>query len=145
MNLAIRHAEIRDANKIVELTRVLASFHGDSTNVTEDYVLEYLASGQTGVIIAEIEGEVAGLVSYLIKPDLYEGAPVSIIEELVVTGPHRGKGIGHKLLMTALNELTFKGIKTAVITVDKDNKIAQDMYYKTGFQDIGDLLLYKDL
>lgn len=145
MNVTLRHAETKDANKIVELTKVLARFHGDTTNVSEDYVLEYLSNGQTGVIVAEIESQVAGLVSYLIKPDLYEGAPVSIIEELIVSENHRGKGIGKKLLMTALNELTLKGIKTAVIAVDKNNKVAQNMYLKIGFQDIGDLLLYKDL
>lgn len=93
MNVTLRHAETRDAHKVVELTRVLASFHGDSTNVSEDYVLEYLSSGQTSVIVADVENEVAGLVSYLIKPDLYEGAAVSIIEELIVSENHRGKGI----------------------------------------------------
>ena len=50
---------------------------------------------------------------------------------------HRGKGYGKILMQELLSEVRKRGIKQIGLTVDENNIIAQNLYKKIGFVEIG--------
>jgi mycothiol synthase len=56
---------------------------------------------------------------------------------------HRGKGIGRRLMMAGLARLRSKGIRTAELTVDSENKAARALYESLGFEVQGGILWYE--
>jgi mycothiol synthase len=62
---------------------------------------------------------------------------------LGVAPHHRGKGIGRRLMMAGLARLRSKGIKTAELTVDSENKAARALYESLGFEVRGGIFWYE--
>ncbi len=97
----------------------------------EDNMGEYLLSRElqvgTGFII---DGK--GYV-------LYRDQDLRDILRLGVVAEHRGQGLGEKLLMSALCEVT-----EAMLTVRKTNTAALRLYAKHGFRIVGDVPRYRN-
>jgi ribosomal-protein-alanine N-acetyltransferase len=56
----------------------------------------------------------------------------------IATHPdYRGRGIGRKILLTALRECAAQGALSATLEVRERNRIAIDMYRKLGFSVVG--------
>ena len=72
-----------------------------------------------GHIYASLSFDQADIVSFLIKKN------------------HRRKGFGSILFKNFLQKLCKKGIKSIFLEVSKQNKIAQNFYYKYKFQKVG--------
>ena len=79
---------------ITALVRELAETGGESSPVTAEYAAAYLAAPGSHVLLAEEDGRTVGLLSYGVRPNLYHGGNVALIEELVVTAGARGQGAG---------------------------------------------------
>ena len=90
------------------------------------------------VLVAEVEGEVAGYVTVLarVSSDEIEDGDVEygLIPDLVVASRHRKKGIGRKLLEAAEAYAKSNDVKSLRIGVLARNRFANDMYESMGFE-----------
>lgn len=133
--VSIRDARDGDEGMIVALIRELAAASGEETPITEDYVREYRKSSAAVVLLAEVDDEVVGLLSYLIHPNLFHAAGSALIDELVVKAEYRGQGVGSALIQTAMQQIRQTGCAEVSVTTMFENKVAQAFYLKQGFTD----------
>ncbi len=135
MNVSIRDAQPGDAPDVVRLIVELAQADGDSSPISEAFVREYLGAPRCGLLLAVVEGKVAGLLSYSVRPDLYHAAPSVMIDELVVSAPYRGGGIGSALLAELVVRAEASGSAEVSVTTMPDNAGAQRFYRSHGLVD----------
>lgn len=128
----IRNATQQDIPAILTLIRELAEAGGETSPIHEAYVEEYLASHDSNLLLADDGGGVVGLLSYSVRPDLYHAGRCCMIEELVVTGDKRGRGIGGALLQAVLEEGQLGGWVEVSVGVMQDNQRAQVFYKRHG-------------
>lgn len=135
MNLRIRAAVAGDEEGIVELIHLLAEAGGETSPLSADYLEQYFAFPGSRILLAEDGGEVVGLLSYSVRPDLYHAGDSAYIENLVVAEGRRGQGIGSALLRHALVELEDAGCVEVSIATMPDNLSAQRLYRSLGLVD----------
>ncbi len=102
MDITIRDARPADAPGIIAIIQEAAAEDKEHTPVTEAYVAEYLTSPGSGILTADSQGRLAGLLSYSIRPGLFHAAPSCLIELLLVREGLRGRGAGSALLRALL-------------------------------------------
>lgn len=139
-SILIRPARKEDAAVIAHLVALLATNLQESSPVDESYVRNYLDTTGGGVLVAEVKGEVAGVLSYTLRPNLYHAAPTCLIEELVVKEGFRDGGIGSRLLEAAVEMAKEYGCAEVSISALTTNRKALDLYRRLGFVDEAVLL-----
>lgn len=127
-HLSIRPAEPSDAVHIVRLIRQM----GSDSDVNEEYVLHYLSGTERDVLLACLEENVAGLLSYSVRADLYHAGNSVLIEELVVDERFRGKGIGGALMDALLKRAEGLQGRELCLAVMPDNESAIRFYKRHG-------------
>ncbi len=132
MQISIREATIQDAALVVRLIADLASSIDGYSPITEQYAQEYLSSPTSKILLAEIQGQAVGQLSYSIRPDLYHAAPTALIEELVVLEGFRSQGVGGALLDEVLARLEKSGCAEVSLSVLNDNLNAIRLYRAHG-------------
>jgi ribosomal protein S18 acetylase RimI-like enzyme len=141
MNALIREAEKRDAAMIVRLIEELAVSGGEHSPLTEAYVAKYLTSPVSTILLAEIPGQIGqigqivGLLSYSVRPDLYHAGDSCLVEELIVSEAFRGQGIGSALLTALITRLEAAGCAEVSVATMPDNAQAIRFYQKHGLTD----------
>ncbi len=135
MEIHVSEAGQGDEAAIVALIQELAAASGETSPVTEGYVREYLATPDSHVLLARLAGRSVGLLSYLVRPNLYHAGPSALIEELVVAGAERGQGVGSALLRHLLTHLQATGCTEVSVTTLPDNEGAQRFYRAHGLVD----------
>jgi len=135
MKMNIRQAVPGDEKSVVRLIHELAETSGEDSPLIEDYIAAYWRSPGSRILLAEIDGQPAGLLSYSIRPDLYHAADSAYIENLVVSSGHRGAGIGSALLKAALAEIEAAGCAEVSIATLPENEGAQRLYKSLGLVD----------
>jgi ribosomal protein S18 acetylase RimI-like enzyme len=138
--VTIRNATPDDARAIASLIGELAQSIGEASPVSDAYARIYLAAAGSGILLAEDSDDVAGLLSYSIRPNLYHAGPSGLIEELVVRADMRGRGIGKALLAEALRLFELMGCAEASVSTMRDNEAAQRLYRSMGMIDEAVLL-----
>jgi GNAT superfamily N-acetyltransferase len=138
MNIQIRLAEISDCPALLELMRGLAEFEGylDQYSVTVQDLEQrgFPTSGapEFHALIAEVNGELTGMLVYYFIPFTFDLRPTLFIKELFVPKQARGQHIGEKLF-TAVREIAIREncgrIKWDVL---HDNVTAQRFYERQG-------------
>jgi len=134
-SVAVRDAEAQDAAIIADLVRDLAATAGEETPVTVAYVAKYLAAPTSRALLAEVGGQVAGLLTYSVRPDLYHAASTCLIEELIVREEMRGQGVGSALLDELFSRLTALGCAEVSVTTLPGNTRAIEFYKAHGLTD----------
>ena len=132
----VRAATSGDAAEIHALACELAGAVGDAPP-DEEAVRTRLEEllGETGarVFIAEVGGEVAGVASLWIKPDLAHGDVVVEVPMLAVSEGHRRNGVG-RLLMSRVREVAAENEASIVeLVATRANVAARDFYKSLGF------------
>jgi ribosomal protein S18 acetylase RimI-like enzyme len=127
-DILVAEANAEDADVIVRLIRQL----GSDSPITADYVLSYLGGINNKVLLAERNGQVEGLLSYSVRPDLYHAGNSVLIEELVVDENSRGQGIGSALVTALMERLGKLGCKEVCLAVMPDNERAIRFYRSHG-------------
>ena len=108
---------------------------GADSRVTEAYARRYLDGAGNGVLLAERDGQVAGLLSYSLRPSLYHAGEACLIEELVVAGQAQSRGIGSALVRALLERLAGRGCVEASVSTLPGNTRAIAFYRRHGFTD----------
>jgi ribosomal protein S18 acetylase RimI-like enzyme len=139
-SILVRPAQPGDASAIAGLVRQLAASLGERSLVNEPFVLRCLKGPAAGILIAEFEGEVAGMLSYTLRPSLYHAAESCMIEELVVSEGRRRIGIGSRLMDAIVSMARENGCAEISVSALASNAEALDFYRRKGFEDDAVLL-----
>ena len=105
------------------------SIGGDDPGLEFDKHLERVGPGS--IRIAEIEGDVIGFTSLIIKDQEAE------IEPIIVAHKHRGKGVGKGLIKYAIEEAKKLNVLCLYVRPVARNKDAISFFYDCGFRTIG--------
>ena len=132
----VREAREGDGAGIYALSRELAGAVGDSApdeSAVRTRLKELLGEPRARVFVAEAGGEVAGVVSLWIKPDLAHGDAVVEVPMLAVSEGHRRAGVG-KLLVARVREIAAEnGASIIELVATRANVGARDFYKSLGF------------
>jgi hypothetical protein len=135
IDIAIREAGLKDSTAIVQLIAELAATGGEHSPLMEAYVEKYLSFPASKVLLAEARGQVVGLLSYSIRPDLYHAGNSCLIEELIVHETFRGQGVGSALMTELFTRLADEDCVEVSVTTMADNTPAIQFYRSQGLTD----------
>jgi ribosomal protein S18 acetylase RimI-like enzyme len=130
--MKIRDAGTSDASAVVSLVLEMAQEDGEHSPVTESYAARYSTHPGCGMLLAEAEGRVIGLLAYYLRPDLYHAAPACLIELLFVRPDARGRGAGGALVADMLKRAAALGCAEITVSVMPDNAGAIRFYRRHG-------------
>ncbi|MBN1660715.1 MAG: GNAT family N-acetyltransferase [Anaerolineae bacterium] len=133
--IQVREAIPEDAAAVVRLIRELAAAEGETTPINEPYAVSYLNTPGNGVLLAELDGEPVGLISYSVRPNLYHAGYSASIDELVVVSGTRDQGVGGVLIEHLLAHLEARGCVEVSVTTMPGNEGAQRFYRAHGLVD----------
>jgi N-acetylglutamate synthase-like GNAT family acetyltransferase len=109
--VTIRSATPEDLPVLLELYRQLSP--GAEASSAEDAVRGFQAmtdAAHVTLLVAEVDGLVAGTVTLVVVPNLTHGAkPWAQVENMVVEENVRGSGVGKKLIEACLDTARAKG------------------------------------
>jgi ribosomal protein S18 acetylase RimI-like enzyme len=131
----LRDATPDDAPPIAELIQDLAQATGETSPITPAYITKYLAFPGCHILLAEEHGNIVGLLSYSIRPNLYHSGDTALIEELIVRSAWRGQGVGGALLVELLARVKETGCVEVSVTTLADNQGAIRFYRAHGLVD----------
>ncbi len=131
----IREAGASDAADVARLVKELAVEDGFESPIDESFAHNYLAHPNNRALLAEKDGRCVGLLSYLLRNDLYHAGETGYITELVVSRDYRGQGIGSRLLEELLHRLETRGTIEVSVTTMPDNERAIRFYKRHGLVD----------
>jgi ribosomal protein S18 acetylase RimI-like enzyme len=97
-----------------------------------------VAANAGGIFVAEVDGQVAGYVTTRVDPVTGVGG----IPNFGVLLRYRNRGIGRRLLETAIAYLRAEGMKMARIETLEQNPIGQHLYPSVGFQEFARQIHY---
>ncbi len=101
----IRPAELSDVPQLLALVRELAEYERepDAVEATEEHLTQALfpddvATARSHALVAEVDGEVAGMAVYYVTFSTWTGRHGIWLEDLYVRPALRGAGVGTSLL-----------------------------------------------
>ncbi|MBL19027.1 MAG: GNAT family N-acetyltransferase [Flavobacteriaceae bacterium] len=140
-NLIIRAATKSDVPAILGLIQELATFERepDAVAVTEAELLQdgFGENPAFGCFVATNESKVVGIALYYPCYSTWKGKSWHL-EDLIVTEPHRGKGIGFALLKKFISFAYNTGVRRIQWVVLNWNTRAINFYEKQGAKTMSD-------
>ncbi|MFX0138112.1 MAG: GNAT family N-acetyltransferase, partial [Candidatus Hodarchaeota archaeon] len=94
-----------------------------------------LESTPDSVIIADDNGDIIGMVLVDIGRDPYSGQILGQIYNFIIESEYRTKGIGSKLIESALDFCRKKKVSLVRVNARRDVKAAVKLYEKFGFSE----------
>lgn len=94
-------------------------------------ILDNPAMGR--LFVVRVGGRVVGMANLLITVSTAEGAPVALLEDVIVSAGHRGRGLGRQLLEHVIAWVGAAGMARITLLTDADNYRAQATYGRLGF------------
>jgi GNAT superfamily N-acetyltransferase len=146
MTAAIRKATRDDLQAILGLYADLEPDDGQVLDLPEaERILERMAQyPDYSVYVAEVEDKVVGTFGLLIMDNLaHLGAPSGVVEDVVVNGRWRGRGIGKEMMRFAMDRCTRAGCYKLTLSSNLQRKRAHDFYESLGFERHGYSYLVK--
>lgn len=84
------------------------------------------------LLVAEVDGEIAGFIDQWVIQDFAHGAKLSYIQNLYVIQKHRRKGVGSRLIQEITRSAKNKGASEIHVVTEFENKPAINLYRKHG-------------
>jgi ribosomal protein S18 acetylase RimI-like enzyme len=125
-------AERVDDALVAAFERLIPQLSSSSPPPTRDHLTELVGSPDTMLFLARLDGSVVGsltLAFYRIPTGLK-----AWIEDVVVDGAARGRGIGESLNRAALDAARDRGAKDVSLTSRPSREAANRLYRRLGFQ-----------
>lgn len=146
-NLIIRSAEPKDVSTLFALIKELAEYEklSDSVIATEELLLNSLfGNGKSAkALIAELDGEAAGMAIYFYNFSTFLGKPGIYLEDLFVRPNFRGKSIGKQILLQLIKIAEEKNCGRVEWAVLDWNSNAIDFYKKLGAKPMNDWTVFR--
>lgn len=137
MKIEISQAEYGDLDQLADLLAELFTLESDFRPDREKQlrglrlILDNPALGRLFVLRGQ--GRVAGMANVLITVSTSEGCRVAVLEDVIVRGEYRGKGLGQRLVEHVLAWAGAAGMTRITLLADRDNEAALGFYRKLGF------------
>jgi ribosomal protein S18 acetylase RimI-like enzyme len=136
MSPTLRTAGAADLGALLPL---LAEFHAHeqlpTTPEGRRAALErLLREPQRGRVVLAEEGELVGYGIVVLGYSIEFGGIDGFVDELYVRAPHRGKGLGSRLLDALEAEATRAGAVAVHLEVDVGNERARQLYLRRGYR-----------
>lgn len=140
--LEIRHATLSDTEKVLVLCRELMNNPDAESPVNqpsgEATVRELIETDKGDIYVADEDGTLLGLVTLAYLTTIRNGGIYASIEDFIVTEAARGKGVGGRLLETAIDRAEELGCGEFV--VQRPSEVGTPVYKRHGWEDVGRLL-----
>lgn len=139
MDIQINFATAADlpqlADLLAELFTLEQDFRPDRAKQMEGMraILDEPELGK--LFVLRVDGKVAGMANALFTISTAEGGRALLLEDVIVAGEHRGKGLGRQLVEHVLHWAKLRGIVRITLLADCENRPALDFYRKLGFTD----------
>jgi len=131
----VRPAEPRDADAVLALMEGLTRPSvADDPEPQRDVFRAHLEDADAKVFVAELDGEVAGVVSLWIQPRLNWTTPQGWIPDLYVDPAFRRRGAARALLDASVEEARRRGCHRLVLESGHDRAEAHQLYEGYGFE-----------
>lgn len=129
--VAIRRAEAGDADALAALIGQLG-YEALPSEVAAR--LETMAAESRLVLVAELDGAMAGCLSTSVMRVLHRPAPVGRISMMVVDEALRGQGIGATMVRAAEAALAAQGCTMVEVTSNQRRTEAHRFYERLGYE-----------
>lgn len=134
--LTVREATSSDIDIVYDLIVAIAKHHRQEQYVvtSEDELVKsgFGESPLFGVLLAEIDGEVAGYCSYTWNYSIWLGSTYMNIDDVFVWEKFRGKKVGEALMLKAKEVCLENGAGRIKWEVETDNHGAIKFYERLG-------------
>jgi GNAT superfamily N-acetyltransferase len=132
--VGIRDAAPDDAAAIAALLGQLG-YPTDTAAVTAR--LERLRIVGDRVVVADVDGTVAGLAHLQVSPAIEHERPVAKLAALVVDESRRGQGVGRELVDAVEAEARVRGCTLLYLTTAARRADAHEFYRRVGLEETG--------
>ena len=140
-DILIREAKESDLLTIGKLTLELIEAMGNTEGIDIKLIAEncrnLLSEVNSHILVAEIEGVVAGFVNFATHKTILHRGLSGLIDELIVAKSYRGKSIGKQLLSSAIEKSRQLGCCEVEVSTEKTNIKAREFYRQCGFAERG--------
>ena len=120
------------ADLLAQLFKKEPDFTVDSSRQKRGLELMLEDEERNLVLVAEVEGDVIGMVTVQLNISTSEGGYSGLLEDLVVREDRQGQGWGSDLLASALEWSRKKGSTRVQLLADRNNQSALDFYTRKG-------------
>lgn len=147
MAVVIRRATFEDAEIVAEYAGRLATQHCDydperftllagREQMAEYYGSQTDAEGAT-VLVAELDGKIAGFAYLQYEPRNYAGLLESAawLHDIYVDEAARGHNVGKKLIEASAQAAKELGADKLMLLAAADNRFAQELFRQSGFRE----------
>lgn len=86
------------------------------------------------LFVLRVDGKVTGMANALITISTEEGGPVVLLEDIIISGTHRGMGLGRRLFDHVVAWAQGLGMKRVTLLADGDNRSALAFYNNLEFE-----------
>jgi GNAT superfamily N-acetyltransferase len=135
--LVVRAARLADVPALVELLRELFSverdFAFDAYKQSKGLRLLLSRGDSACAFVAELRGQVVGMATAQFLVSTAEGGDCALIEDVVVSAPKRGLGIGPRLLEEIEQCCRARGVSRLQLMADKTNDEGLAFYHREGW------------
>lgn len=131
MSIAVRIADAVTPEIVAAFERLIPQLSSSNPAPTSDELREIVDAESTLLLLAEEDGVIVGsltLALFRIPTGLR-----AWIEDVVVDGAARGKGVGEALNRFALDEAKRRGATTVDLTSRPSREAANRLYQRLGF------------
>lgn len=133
----IRPAQLADLVYLLPLLETLfaieADFHFDAIRQQRGLEL-LLAKAEAVIAVAEVAGQIVAMATGQLLISTAEGALSLVVEDVVVSGPWRGQGLGRQLLTFLRQWGVAKGASRMQLLADQNNLSGLAFYHRLGWQ-----------
>lgn len=132
VSVVVRPATEATDELVAVFARLIPQLSSSSPGPTAAELAEIVASPDSVLFLAEVDGEVVGsltLAFYRIPTALK-----AWIEDVVVDDSARGRGVGEALNLAAIDEARRRGAKHVSLTSRSSREAANRLYRRLGFE-----------
>ena len=140
MATLIRETRIGDNEVVVSLIRELGEMDGHKSDLGAGDVKHFSDIPGNVILLAEVDGQVVGLLSYSLSFDLWHAGDCCFIRELIISAGNRQQGLGGLLLEEVFRRAERNHWMEVSVSTMPDNIPAQKFYRKHGMTDEAVLL-----
>ena len=135
--LAIREAEEKDLEQILELYTLLEAdkSHGININAAKDILKKIKSYPDYAIYVDDLDGKVVGTFALAIMDNIaHMGARSGLVEDIVVSEAYRRKGIGKRMITSAMDICRQKGCYKIALSSNIKRDDAHKFYESLGFK-----------
>jgi ribosomal protein S18 acetylase RimI-like enzyme len=109
----------------------------NAREILSEAMMKGLSDEDTVILIAEIDGEIAGFLRGWIFENIpgYLPARKGFIHEIIVKSAYRGHHVGHELLRRAVDWFKERGTESIEVKISGKNSVARAFWGIEGFKE----------